>query len=58
MLRLSEEFGMNRLPQTEGDDQCNPVTGWSEGYFDETVGILAGETFERPPQGELPDRDE
>lgn len=49
---------MNRLPQTEGDDQCNPVTGWSEGYFDETVGILAGETFERPPQGELPDRDE
>ncbi|MEM9366450.1 MAG: hypothetical protein AAGD07_10675 [Planctomycetota bacterium] len=31
--------------------------GWSEGYFEETSGALAGEKFAREPQGELPHRD-
>jgi hypothetical protein len=31
---------------------------WPEGYFERTAGALAGETFERPPQGQLPNRDE
>ena len=37
-----------------------PTNGndWPEGYFEKTAGALAGEDFERPPQGELPKRDE
>lgn len=31
--------------------------GWPEGYFERIAGALAGEEFERPPQGELPQRD-
>ena len=31
---------------------------WPPGYFGRTAGALAGEEFERPPQGELPTRDE
>ena len=31
---------------------------WPPGYFERTAGVLAGEEFERPPQGELPVRDE
>ena len=31
---------------------------WPPGYFERTAGVLAGEEFERPPQGELPTRDE
>ena len=31
---------------------------WPPGYFERTAGALAGEEFERPPQGELPMRDE
>ena len=27
--------------------------GWPPGYFERTAGALAGEPFERPPQGEL-----
>jgi hypothetical protein len=29
---------------------------WPPGYFEQTAGALAGERFERPPQGELPVR--
>jgi hypothetical protein len=28
--------------------------GWPEGYFDNTFGSITDETFQRPPQGELP----
>jgi predicted DNA-binding antitoxin AbrB/MazE fold protein len=30
---------------------------WPERYFERTAGALAGEDFERPPQGELPARE-
>lgn len=30
--------------------------GWPDGYFEMTAGSLAGEDFERPAQGSLPDR--
>jgi hypothetical protein len=30
---------------------------WPAGYFEQTAGALAGEEFERPPQGELPERE-
>lgn len=28
--------------------------GWPQGYFEKTFGSIDDETFERPPQGELP----
>lgn len=31
---------------------------WPAGYFERTAGVLAGEEYDRPPQGELPTRDE
>ena len=30
---------------------------WPNNYFESTAGTLAGERFERPDQGELPERD-
>lgn len=29
-------------------------SGWPPGYFENTFGAIADETFVRPPQGELP----
>ena len=31
--------------------------GWPQGYFEEVVGGWRGEPLERPPQGELEERD-
>lgn len=28
--------------------------GWPPGYFENTFGSIADDTFERPPQGQLP----
>ena len=44
--------------KADQDKLCNSTSGWPEGYFQKTAGVLAGEDFERPPQGELPRRDE
>ena len=38
--------------------EANSSQGWPDGYFEQTAGALAGEEFERPPQGELPSRDD
>jgi hypothetical protein len=38
--------------------ETNSAHGWPDGYFEQTAGALAGEDFERPPQGELPSRDD
>ncbi len=40
----------------KADTKTSP--GWPDGYFEQTAGALAGEEFERPPQGELPSRDD
>lgn len=32
-------------------------TAWPANYFEQTAGALAGETLERPAQGELPRRE-
>lgn len=34
------------------------IEGWPEGYFRQTAGAFAGEIFERPDQGTIPDRDQ
>lgn len=37
-------------------EEKQPDAAWPEGYFEQTAGALQGEHFERPPQGELPNR--
>jgi predicted DNA-binding antitoxin AbrB/MazE fold protein len=32
-------------------------SSWPAGYFEQTAGALVGEEIERPPQGELPQRE-
>ena len=32
------------------------ASGWPAGYFEQTSGALAGEEFERAPQGDAPSR--
>ena len=41
-----------QVAATQGGDD------WPPGYFESTAGALIGEEFDRPPQGELPKRDE
>ena len=45
---------------SRAEQMAAPFTSedWPPGYFERTAGALAGEEFERPPQGELPIRDE
>ena len=45
------------LQQVEQDAADDRRSGWPVGYFDDTAGKLAGEEFQRPEQGELPQRD-
>ncbi len=45
------------LQQVEQDDTNDRRSDWPLGYFDDTAGKLAGEEFQRPEQGELPQRD-
>ena len=33
------------------------IAAWPSGYFEQTAGALAGENFERPSQGNLPQRE-
>ena len=33
------------------------LLSWPPGYFEQTAGALAGEVFERSPQGDLPVRE-
>ena len=41
---------LSRADQFAGSVSAND---WPPGYFERTAGALAGEEFERPPQGEF-----
>jgi predicted DNA-binding antitoxin AbrB/MazE fold protein len=41
-----------------GSHSESRVAQWPVGYFEQTAGSLEGEDFERPIQGELPQRDD
>ena len=54
-LELLVREAMDQVQQEETPDSA---PGWPTGYFETTAGALAGEEFERPPQGECPRRDD
>jgi hypothetical protein len=45
------------LQMAEQGDENGRRSDWPAGYFEETAGKLAGEEFQRPAQGESPERD-
>ena len=52
---LAEGTRATVIPLPTGSTET--PAGWPPHYFDQTAGALSGEAFERPPQGELPQRD-
>lgn len=40
------------------DSQEKKTRDWPAGYFEQTSGAFADQEFERPPQGNLPEREE
>ncbi len=56
--RNLESLVRDALNSAERDEVCGSASSWPAGYFEQTAGALAGEEFERPPQGELPNRDD
>ena len=56
--RYLESLVREALSRAESVPATSPGNDWPPGYFERTAGALAGEEFERPPQGDLPLRDE
>ncbi len=56
--RYLESLVREALGRAERDAVDDSSSGWPAGYFDQTAGALSAEDFERPPQGELPCRDD
>ena len=56
--RYLESLVREALGRAEQADLGDSSFSWPVGYFDQTAGALSGENFERPPQGELPRRDD
>jgi hypothetical protein len=44
-------------PPSTSPDGGAGIAAWPPEYFEQTAGRLAGEHFERPSQGKLPERD-
>jgi hypothetical protein len=55
--RNLESLVRDALNSVEQENGGGSASNWPIGYFEQTAGVLAGEEFERPPQGELPNRD-
>lgn len=45
-------------PMPSLSDAAGPSAAWPTGYFEQTAGVLTGQDFERPPQGDLPRRED
>ncbi len=56
--RYLERLVREALSRAEQFMAISSGNDWPPGYFDRTAGALAGEEYERPPQGDLPMRDE
>ena len=56
--RYLENLVREALLRAEQFAATSPANDWPPGYFERTSGALSGEEFERPPQGDLPLRDE
>ena len=53
-----ESLVREALGRAEQADVGGSLSGWPPGYFDQTAGALSDEDFKRPPQGDLPCRDD
>lgn len=56
--RYLESLVREALRRAERAELGESLSSWPAGYFDQTAGALSGEESERPPQGELPRRDQ
>ena len=56
--RYLESLVREALSRAEQMAASPTENDWPPGYFEATSGALAGEDFERPPQGSLPKRGE
>ena len=52
-----ERLVRDALALADGSAARPASNGWPDGYFARTAGALAGEEFERPHQGVLPERE-
>jgi len=61
-VNLAEGTRAEVIPLSTATPNLPPTSGqimmWPAGYFEQTAGALAGEDFERPPQGDLPQRND
>ena len=58
VFRPTEPVDLPEHSQVEFEPRVLDVAkDWPNDYFQRTAGSLAGEKFERPSQGELPERD-
>lgn len=56
--RQLEPLVREAMDQVEKEEPSDSASTWPFGYFEATAGAFAGEEFERPPQGDLPRRDD
>jgi len=56
--RQLESLVREAIDQVELAERDDLSPEWPASYFEETAGAFMGESFERPPQGPLPNRDQ
>jgi hypothetical protein len=56
-VNLAEGTRAEVIPLTSNRAESVQSTTWPPNYFDQTAGALEGEDFQRPAQGDLPQRE-
>jgi hypothetical protein len=56
-VNLAEGTRAEVIPLSPAGTSSEQPAIWPPNYFDQTAGILEGENFERPAQGDLPQRE-
>ncbi len=57
-VNLAEGTRAEVIPLSSNGTASEQSAAWPPSYFDQTAGALEGEVFERPPQGDLPRRED
>lgn len=56
-VNLADGTPADVIPRSANGSSAEASIAWPANYFEQTAGALAGETFERPAQGEQPRRE-